>query len=312
MSDDTLPPMDFIVIGAIKAATTWLQAQLDQHPDISIPEIEPHYFTREHSRGAAWYRSLFPDTKAAGSLWGEKTADYLAKPEAAERIAKAYPDVKLIAQLRNPVDRAYADYKMLFRRGTVTGPPEQYLTWLDNEQPRFLNDGLYAAHLRRWMRLFPPENLLVITFDDVRDHPQRTLTSVLEHLGARPYDDPEAIARRYNDSSEKLLPMPVRKALAPLKPLARPYRDNALFRATRGLFAKPISYPPLSSDLREHLAEFYSQDVRELESMLGRDLSHWVPATSQTPPSALALQVDEHAQALSNCMHTGGNDEKIT
>ena len=127
MSIAAKPQLDFIVIGAIKAATTWLQAQLKQHPDVFVPDIEPHFFTRDHDRGWGWYRSLFPDAKRDGELWGEKTADYLAKPEAARRIAQEYPDAKLIVQLRNPIDRAYSDYKMLYRRGTVTGPPERYL-----------------------------------------------------------------------------------------------------------------------------------------------------------------------------------------
>lgn len=276
MIDQHKPPLDFFVIGAIKAATTWLQAQLKQHPDISIPDIEPHFFTREHDRGWPWYRSLFPEQKVPGTLWGEKTADYLAKPEAAERISKAYPDAKLIVQLRNPIDRAYADYKMLFRRGTVKGPPEDYLRSLDNPQPRFLNDGLYAAHLRRWMELFPRDNLLIFAFDDVRNAPQQTLASVFEHLAVRPCHDPVAVTRRYNDSREELLPLAIRKTLAPLKPLARPFRNARVFQATRGLFATQIKYPPLTIDLRDRLAEFYAEDVAELEQMLGRDFSHWL------------------------------------
>jgi hypothetical protein len=289
MAEDAMPPLDFIVIGAIKAATTWLQAQLQEHPDIAIPEIEPHYFTREHHRGAKWYRSLFPAEKAPGQLWGEKTADYIAKPEAAQRISEAYPQAKLILQLRNPIDRAYSDYKMLYRRGTVTGPPERYLTTLDCDQPRFLNDGLYASHLKRWLDLFPPENLLVFTFEDVCDTPQQTLASVLAHIGARWTDNPDAVHGRFNDSSEAMLPLGLRKVLAPLKPIARPYRDNALFQATRGLFAKKVSYPPLSDDLRRRLADFYVRDVRELERMLGRDLSHWLHVQGEPVPDRMAV-----------------------
>lgn len=270
------PELDFIVIGAIKAATTWLQAQLQHHPDITIPEIEPHFFTREYERGWEWYRSLLPDSKATGTLWGEKTADYFAKPEAAERISSAYPDVKLVLQLRNPIDRAYSDYKMLFRRGTVGGPPEDYLSSLDNPQPRFLNDGLYAQHLRRWLGLFQRENILIFTFDDVRTQPEQTIDAVCNHLGARTQCDPGVMTRKFNDSGERLLPLPVRKLLKPLKPIVRPLRNSAIFQRTHAQFAKEVEYPPLSDELRQSLANFYSQDIQELGKMLGRDLSHWL------------------------------------
>ncbi len=283
-----MPPLDFFVIGAMKAATTWLQAQMSQHPDIFVPEIEPHYFTREHDRGIQWYRDLFPAHKAAGTLWGEKTADYLATPEAAQRISKTYPDAKLIVQLRNPVDRAYADYKMLFRRGTVKGLPQEYMTSLNSEQPRFLNNGLYAAHLRRWMELFPAENLLVFTFEDVRDYPSQTLARVFNHLGTQVHHDPEAVKRKYNDSSKELLPLPIRKMLAPLKPMVRPYRNSSLFRATRDLFAKQVAYPPLSDDMRNHLIEFYTSDLTELGELLDRDFLNWLQSDREKSPVALS------------------------
>ena len=270
------PEVDFIVIGAIKAATTWLQAQLQHHPDIVIPEIEPHFFTREYARGWDWYRSLFPDTKATGTLWGEKTADYLAKPEAAERISRNYPHAKLVLQLRNPIDRAYSDYKMLFRRGTVSGPPGDYLKSLDNPQPRFLHDGLYAEHLRRWLNLFPRENILIFTFEDVRTQPEQTLNAVYSHIGARPHVEPQVITRKFNNSDGRLLPLPVRKILAPLKPIVRPFRNSAIFLRTHAQFAKEIEYPALSDELRKSLADFYWQDIEDLGRMLDRDLSNWL------------------------------------
>lgn len=275
------PDLDFIVIGAIKAATTWVQAQLKLHPDVFVPDIEPHFFTRDHHKGWQWYRDLFPGEKPRGALWGEKTADYLAKPEAAEHILREYPSAKLIVQLRNPIDRAYSDYKMLYRRGTVKGQPEDYLTSLDNPQPRFLNDGLYAKHLIRWLDLFPAEQLLVFTFDDVKQQPRETLEKVCSHIGAAPHFDGEFAQKRQNDSGEALLPLPVRKALAPLKPLARPYRNNALFKQARSLFARELEYPALSQELREHLAEFYCEDVTQLGKMIDRDLSHWLGCEKQ-------------------------------
>ncbi|MBB3862560.1 hypothetical protein GGQ88_003861 [Novosphingobium hassiacum] len=263
----------FIVIGAIKAATTWIQKQLQTHPGIFMPDVEPHYFSSEYHRGPTYYEGLFR-LAPAGVVLGEKSADYLAHPLAAERIARAYPDVKLLVQLRNPVDRAYSDYKMLYRRGTVREGPEHYLKARNSSQPRLLAGGRYAEHLSRWMKLFPAANMLTFLFEDVRQRPQETLDLVCRHIGVQPQEI-RAQARRENDSTEQFLPLSVRKALAPLKGAFAPLRGQRWFEATRGLMTRQVSYPPMSLALRAEIERYYADDIDKLEELLGRDLGQW-------------------------------------
>src|SRR3546814_14839387 len=154
MKGHTLPR--FIIFGAVKAATTWLTYQLQQNPAVYLPDPEPHYFSSEFHRGLSWYGEFFRGA-APGQLPGEKSADYLAHPDAARRIADLLPDIPLVVQLRNPVDRAYSDYRMLYRRGTVRGRPEDYLIRSTTPMPRFLDDGLYFEHLKRWLDYFRSE-----------------------------------------------------------------------------------------------------------------------------------------------------------
>ena len=275
------PPLDFMVIGAIKAATTWLQVQMQHHPRAFMPDIEPHFFSRDHDKGWAWYRGLFPDRKAEGTLWGEKTADYFANPEAAARIGAAYPDIRLVVQFRNPVERAYSDYKMLFRRGHVGRDVAAYLDARSAEMPRFLDNGRYAHHLARWLEHFDRGQMLAFLFEDVKRDPQGTLARTCRHLGLPPHYDDTLAARSQNDSSERFLPLPVRRALAPLKPLAKPLRGHALFEKTRSILAREIDYPALDDDLRARLQDFYHDDIRALERLIGRDLSHWLQPAAQ-------------------------------
>ena len=116
----TQPPLpQFLIIGAVKAATTWIADQLRARDDVFMPGPEPHYFSRDYDRGATWYASLFADARA-DQLIGEKSADYLADSEAPARAAALLPDAMLIAQLRNPVDRAYSDYCMSAAPGRAT------------------------------------------------------------------------------------------------------------------------------------------------------------------------------------------------
>ena len=281
----------FIVIGAIKAATTWIQKQLQAHPDIYMPDVEPHYFSSEYNRGPAYYDGLFRPAPF-GAVLGEKSADYLAHPHAAERIAHCYPDVKILVQLRNPVDRAYSDYKMLYRRGTIQDGPEQYLKALHSAQPRLLENGRYAEHLSRWLKLFPTANILPFLFEDVRERPQETLDMACRFIGVDPLIV-GAGARRENDSTERFLPLPVRKALAPLKGFVAPLRGKQWFEATRDLMTRQIRYPAMSSDLRGQIEQYYADDIAALEEILGRNLDCWCPRPSSedAAPPQMAVQM---------------------
>jgi hypothetical protein len=180
-----------------------------------------------------------------------------------------------VVQLRNPVDRAYSDYKMLFRRGTVTKGPEHYLDGRPNDQPRFLEDGLYAQHLRRWLAHFDAEQIKILLFEDVKAAPEASVAIVSDHIGAPRHYSTQVGSDPRNDSSERFLPLPVRTALAPLKEAVRPLRGKAMFERVRGVFARQIAYPPLPAALRQRMVDYYARDIADLEELIGRDLSHW-------------------------------------
>lgn len=271
--DRELP--EFCVIGAAKAGTTWLQAQLQANPAIYMPDPEPHFFSREYRQGMSHYREWFAPALASDRLLGEKSADYLSHPDVPARLAEANPNAKLIVQLRNPVDRAYSDYKMFFRRGLVGKRPEDYLASLDNPLARFLFDGLYGKHLGRWLEHFPREQIFVFLFEELKACPLKITERVSRHLGVAPVYDERLVGRAENDSKAKLLPLALRNALAPLKDSVKPLRGNPVFENVRSLLAKEVTYPPLANDLRRSLQEFYLDDILLTEELLGLDLDSW-------------------------------------
>jgi hypothetical protein len=267
---------DFIVFGAVKAATTWIHAQLSANPAVWMPDPEPHFFSSRFEESRAAYARWFEPAGAEHRI-GEKSADYLAHEAAPARIAAMLPNVRLVAQLRNPIERAYSDYKMLYRRGTVTGPPEEYLTSLaDTPCPRFLRDGLYARHLARWFDHFDAAQIRLILFDDVKHDPAGTVEQVCSHIEVPPHFTETLAARRVNDGAARLLPRPIRTMLAPLKHTVEPLRGTAVFEGVRGVVARPVRYPPLGDSLRRRLADFYADDIARLATMLGRPLDHWL------------------------------------
>ena len=265
----------FVVIGAAKAATTWAQAQLQANPSIFMPDPEPHFFSREYDKGEAYYRQWFEDAPESARLIGEKSADYLSDPEVPARMAAMVPDARLIIQLRDPVQRAYSDYKMYFRRGTVSGNPEEYLSTPDNAYPRFLCDGLYGEHISRWLEHFPREQILCFRFEDVISRPREIVEQMSAHIGTDPVYDELLAKKSENDSAAQLLPLPMRQVLAPLKKTVEPLRGQPIFEATRAMFAREVKYPALSDDLRKRLADFYREDIMLTEKLLEVDLSSW-------------------------------------
>ena len=200
------PLPGFLVIGAQKAGTTALYAYLRQHPAITGPSWkEVSFFDRHYARGEAWYRGNFPNTfRARGDLVGEASPSYLFHPLAPERVAGLVPQAKLIALVRNPVDRAFSQYQHEVALGREPLPFEDALAAEDErlrgEEERMLADsayfsrpwwdytyrarGRYAEQLERWFAAFPREQLLVVPSEDLLTEPERTHARVLEYIGA--------------------------------------------------------------------------------------------------------------------------------
>jgi hypothetical protein len=205
------PLPDFLIIGAQKAGTTALYAYLRWHPGITGPSWkEVSFFDRHYDRGERWYRGQFP-LRARGRLVGEASPGYLFHPLAPARVKETVPDARLIALLRNPVDRALSQYHFEVALGRE---PLSFDEALDAEPERLRADpqawwdhgyvarGRYAEQLERWWLAFPREQLLVLTSEELAADPGRTYARVLAFLGVEPHelgDYPRVFEQRYDE-----------------------------------------------------------------------------------------------------------------
>ncbi len=267
------PDVDFLIIGAAKSATTWLQKALCRCPDIFMPGPELHYFSREYQRGPEWYAAAFQERGTARIL-GEKSNSYLTEPQAAQRIRRDFPNVQLIAQLRDPVERAYSDYCMLLRRGEVSRDISRYLDPVNAAGARFLGDGLYASHLERFEGLFDRSSILLLSYEAVKIAPDAQLELAARHVGVTGAL-PTPAMDRVKDGAAPVVPRPLRRALAPVRPLLDPFRDRWPARSLRSLIANQVEYPPLSDELRQRMAEFFAPDVARLRRYAPAIHRHW-------------------------------------
>ncbi len=266
--------VDFLIIGAAKCATTWLQQSLSANKSLYLPEPELHFFSREYDRGIAWYQDQFSGFGRDVTI-GEKSNSYLTESQAADRIAKHYPDVRLIAQLRDPVKRAYSDYCMLLRRGSVSTDIWRHLDPEKAADERFLVDSRYGHHLTRFRDTFPEENLLILDFDDVTREPEKQLRRVADHLGVKGALHPP-VQERVKDKNAPTVPHRFRRALAPLRPMLDPLRDKWPVRAIRDQIARPVKYPPLHPDLAKKMRDHFLPDIELLQKFEPTISAHWL------------------------------------
>ena len=186
----------FVVIGAPKCGTTFFYHLLTKHPLVEPSAFkEVHFFDLLFEEGIEWYRQCFLPPKLKDgreTITGDGTPSYLFHPLVAERMAGVIPEAKLIALLRNPVDRTYSAYHHRARnRDQVRTFDEIVEASLDGPNQGFLFQSIYVDHLLRWSEFFPKKQMLVLKSEDFFEHPRETMKLALDFLDL-PDWEPEA------------------------------------------------------------------------------------------------------------------------
>ncbi len=300
---------DFFVIGAPKAGTTALHAALATHPQLFLSSVkEPKFFLfddhgqappRPTGPGDAhsaqewvWrrdqYEGLFADA-APGLLRGESTPFYLSDFPAQERLREAVPDARLVAVLRDPVDRAYSNWAHLWADGLE--PEADFLTACELEDEReaagwarfwrYRRLGRYGEQLEHLYSLFPPEQVHLLRYKDLVDAPEATVDGICAFLGVEQglidevpsanvstYVPPslttrvlQETLRRGADVGRHFPPQLWRMASAPL------------LSALKG--RQPRVRPELDPEDRRRLVAWFADDIQLLEDVTGRSFGDW-------------------------------------
>ena len=225
---------DFVVIGSTKSGTTSLHYYLIQHPRI-ISERNVHFFEYMQTNSIEWYRAHFP-TKAYKNFKkltvGEQTATYLFHPLIPKRIHTTIPNAKLIVVLRNPVDRAYSNYKHQVREGIEKRTFEEAIKselkrieiCKNNSEYKINNDdfsnhvifsylrhGIYVDFIKAWMEFFTKEQFLILPTYDLNNNRAKFLKQVFDYLNVQNFEIKDV--ERQNVGEYKKLDKSMRKFL---------------------------------------------------------------------------------------------------
>lgn len=184
--------IDFLIIGAQKSGTSSLMRFLERnHEYFFVAKQECHFWSRDYKYnspdGFAKYLSNFSQA-LPNQIVGEKSPSYLATDKAAARVAQHYPNIKIIAILRDPADRAYSAFLHGRRIGAISQSMsfgEAIKNYKDLQGIPYcdvISQGFYAKNLKSYYEQFPREQILIIDFAEMVANPNKILREVLEFL----------------------------------------------------------------------------------------------------------------------------------
>jgi hypothetical protein len=308
VADTTSKTPNFIIIGAAKSGTTSLYHYLAQHPQIYMsPRKHTRFFAYENEnpsfRGPGpveppmpyaiadveSYHALFDGASHETAL-GEASHSYLYQAQAAGRIKKYAPGMKLIAILRDPTERAFSHYRQLIRNGRerITDFTEalekEEARVRDNWWPDFhyVRIGLYYQQLQRYLELFGHEQIKVYLYEDLCLDPTGMLCDVFRFLDVDDSFIPQANVR-YNASGipKNRSVHAVLQRLRRVEPFAaRVFSEGQMrlfLRIGSNLHNRNLSSHRLSPQLRAKVTEaYFREDILRLQDLIQRDLSTWL------------------------------------
>ena len=245
----------FLIIGAMRSGTTSLYRYLCTHPDV-LPALrkEVHYYDFQFAKGRAWYAAHYPRRRGWRSppVTGEASPYYMVHPLAPARAHGHNPRLKVIAVLRDPVERAHSHYHHERAQGVEQLP---FRAAIDAEAERlagsearlrqaphyychnhhhfsYLHRGRYGLHLSRWLAHFPAQQVLVLSAEALFANPNAVANEAFAFLGLSPH----AIGpvRAHNQRRHPALPAAARASVTRRLEDDRPLLAAVLRKAQTG------------------------------------------------------------------------------
>lgn len=193
---------NFIIAGGVASGTSFLSATLMNHPDIYLPKVqrpEPNFFhySWKFNNGKAWYEKLCFSEVGNQKAIGERSSLLLSSKYAAERIKGMVPDVKIIFCLRNPIERAWGNYRFTVLEGLESLSFDEAIIqeekrmstaegiWAEVQPHAYVYRSRYATRLKEYIDLFGRENLLILKSESLGAKPKESIAQVCEFLGVR-------------------------------------------------------------------------------------------------------------------------------
>lgn len=268
--------VDFLYLGPPKSGSTWVYSVLSAQKGVYIPKAKDiYYFDRYYVNGDGWYDKFFEGSGDA-VLKGEICHDYIYSSEAIGRIYNHNPEVKFIAILRHPVDRAISHYKYSLRVGNVKGSLKEACS----KNPNIIESGFLSEYYAGYLSKFRRNQLLVVDFSMLKKRPRHVVSKFSEFLNVEIDIKNIDFSQRVNESSMSRWPVLTKV----LRTAGRKVRDmgfaNLVGQIKNGpvmklLYTKKQSDVSIGQDDLAWLNRIYADEVRRMKEIFPRELEDW-------------------------------------
>jgi hypothetical protein len=229
-----------------------------------------------------WYRAHYKNSNR-GLPIGEIAPTYFASRMARERLAQVIPEAKIVCIFRDPVERIVSLYRLKRAYGIIPWSFEKAIL----RDPELMESSKYASNLRAWQQAFGKDRVLPTVYDDLRDHPQRYVDSLVDFIGVPRFTLTPSQLVHVHDSEAMTQPRSyyrTRSALIMADWLKARRLDRIVTAAKGSPLRKLIlgggaGFGELSPETLQRLHEHFAPEVEELEAMLQRNLS-WKSLTA--------------------------------
>jgi len=269
---DNMTKPDFIIIGAMKSATSTLHEQLalQQGVFMTSPK-EPNYFSddEQYAKGDKWYDTLFLDAQT-GDLCGESSTHYTKLPHyplTVGRMSKRLASPKLIYVMRHPVDRLVSHYIHQWSQHVMKCDINQAIDQYDE----LIAYSCYAMQLKPYIEEYGKENILCVFMESIKDNPQNQLLKVADFIGYKGDVQWKFDLEKQNVSKEKIRMFPGYKLLIN-SGLKAWLRRHFIPQSIRNYIKKKLTMqdrPEIGEDKMRQLTEIFDNDLQQLAVILG-------------------------------------------
>ena len=300
---------NFIIGGTAAGGTSYLYELLIQHAEIYLPQQripEPHYYYKswEYAKGRDWYlQEYFANVPSACVAIGERSSSYLyGGAHVARKIARDFPQMRFVFMLRNPVERAWANYRFTALQGLETLGFAQALAhekeriaqsqgiWAEIQPFDYTGRGFYAKQLLEYLDFFPREQILCLKSESLTRDNLKPLYRIYRFLGLQNTDfvpqnapihaSPNVVSAAvqkelrdyFGDRFSTFMNHVRREEALALGDVSAEERQKIL-QLRENLTGKKEDMP---TECRKRLQETFAKDIEILQTLVDFDVSDWV------------------------------------
>jgi hypothetical protein len=269
--------LNFLFIGPCKSGSKWLHKVFMKHPNIFVPPIaDIYYFDRDdnYRRGEDWYNQYFKNVNEGHIAIGELSHDYINSKKAPMRIKNYNKNMKLIINLRDPIDRSFSEYIAEYNAGWINCDYSDAV----KQYPHLIDNSMYYEKIKHYLNYFDKENILILKFDDLVNNKSDFMEKIFSFIHVRYIKELEYIPP-YNTASKpriQFLGVFVKKIAEQLRSYGM---LNQLAFYKRNKFIRQIVFKEnkkkVDKNLKNKLLKLFYEDIKNTEKITGINLESW-------------------------------------